>query len=45
MPTPRHGIGAAVIGSEIFIPGGSDIQGFGVSSVNEVFQAVKNCNQ
>lgn len=31
MLIPRHGIGAAAIGERIFIPGGSRIEGFGVS--------------
>jgi len=37
MPTPRHGIGAAAIGEKIYIPGGADVQGFGVIAVHEVF--------
>lgn len=37
MPTPRHGIGAAVIGDKIYIPGGANVQGFGVIAVHEVF--------
>ncbi len=37
MPTPRHGIGAAVINGLIHIPGGATTQGFGVSDVNDVF--------
>lgn len=37
MPTPRHGIGAAVIDKKIFIPGGAPVQGFGITGVNEIF--------
>ncbi len=37
MPTPRHGIGAAVVGGTIYIPGGGPVQGFGVTNVNEAF--------
>jgi hypothetical protein len=37
MPTPRHGIGAAVVGENIYIPGGATLQGFGVTGVNEVY--------
>ncbi len=38
MPTPRHGIGAAVLLSDIFISGGALIQGFGATDVHEVLQ-------
>jgi N-acetylneuraminic acid mutarotase len=37
MPTPRHGIGAAVIGDEVYIPGGGPVEGFGVTGVHEIF--------
>jgi hypothetical protein len=37
MPTPRHGIWAAVIGNRVYIPGGGVVQGFGASNINEVF--------
>jgi hypothetical protein len=37
MPTPRHGIGAAVLGDRIFVPGGAAVQGFGATGVHEVF--------
>jgi N-acetylneuraminic acid mutarotase len=37
MPTPRHGIGAAVIGDEVHIPGGGPVEGFGVTGVHEIF--------
>lgn len=45
MPAPRHGIGAAVIGDRIFIPGGATVQGFGVTPVLEVYTvpAGKSC--
>ena len=38
MPTPRHGIGAAVLLSDIFIPGGATVQGFGATDVHEVLR-------
>ena len=37
MPTPRHGIAAAVIGDRIFIPGGAATQGFGVVAAHEAY--------
>jgi N-acetylneuraminic acid mutarotase len=37
MPTPRHGIGAAVVDKRIFIPGGASLQGLGISPAHEVF--------
>jgi hypothetical protein len=37
MPTPRHGIGAAVVGNRIFIPGGSPIEGFGTTAEADFF--------
>jgi N-acetylneuraminic acid mutarotase len=37
MPTPRHGINAAVIGNRIYLPGGATVQGFGAVGINEVF--------
>ena len=40
MPTPRHGIGAAVLGGAIHIPGGGPVQNFSVSNVHEVLDAV-----
>ena len=38
MPTPRHGIGAAVLLSDIFLPGGASVQGFGATDVHEVLR-------
>ena len=38
MLTPRHGIGAAVLLSDIFIPGGASVQGFGATDVHEVLR-------
>jgi N-acetylneuraminic acid mutarotase len=38
MPTPRHGIGAAVLLSDIFIPGGATVEGFGATNVHEVLR-------
>ncbi|MBI4854169.1 MAG: hypothetical protein HY819_20420 [Acidobacteria bacterium] len=37
MPTPRHGIGAAVIENKIYIPSGAPVQGFGLTSLSEVY--------
>lgn len=37
MPTPRHGIGAAVVDQRIYIPGGGIRQGFQPSSQHEAF--------
>ncbi|HEX5940273.1 MAG TPA: kelch repeat-containing protein, partial [Dehalococcoidia bacterium] len=38
MESPRHGTGAAVIGSFICIPGGADVQAFGAVATADVFQ-------
>jgi N-acetylneuraminic acid mutarotase len=35
MEIPRHGIGAAVIGRRIYIPGGATVQGFGATAVHQ----------
>ncbi len=37
MPNPRHGIGAAVVGDFIFIPGGSPVEGFGVTGTSDAY--------
>ena len=37
MPNPRHGIGAAVIGGRIFIPGGGTEEGLSDSNINDAF--------
>jgi len=37
MQTARHGIGAAVVGSRVFVPGGATQEGFGAVAVNESF--------
>jgi hypothetical protein len=39
MATPRHGINAAVLGSRVYLPGGATVEGFGVTGVNEAFDA------
>jgi N-acetylneuraminic acid mutarotase len=36
LPTPRHGIGAAVLAGAIHVPGGGPVQNFSVSDVHEV---------
>ena len=38
MQNPRHGIGAAVVDGLIYIPGGSPVQGFGVTPMFDAFQ-------
>jgi len=38
MRTARHGIGAAVVGNRLYIPGGATEAGFGAVAVNESFQ-------
>lgn len=37
MSSPRHGIGAAVVGDRIFVPGGANVQGLGAVGTNEAF--------
>jgi Kelch motif len=37
MPTPRHGIGAGVVGNRILIPGGGIVAGFGATSISDFF--------
>jgi len=37
MTTPRHGIGAGVVGNRIFLPGGATAQGFGATSESDFF--------
>ena len=37
MRTGRHGIGAAVLGNRLFVPGGASREGFGAVAVNESF--------
>ena len=37
MQTARHGIDAAVSGNAVYLPGGSILQGFGTTGVNEVY--------
>ena len=46
MPTPRHGIGAAVVGDRIWVPGGATLQGFGAVPTHEVFTPPneRSCN-
>lgn len=35
LPTPRHGMGAAVSGDRIYVPGGATVAGFEASAANE----------
>ena len=37
MVTPRHGIGPAVLGDRIYVPGGATVEGFGATGVHEFF--------
>jgi N-acetylneuraminic acid mutarotase len=37
MPAPRHGIGAAVIGSTVYIAGGATQPGLGRTDVHEAY--------
>jgi N-acetylneuraminic acid mutarotase len=37
MKTARHGIGAALVGSSLYVPGGATEAGFGAVAVNEAF--------
>ncbi|MEW5854417.1 MAG: kelch repeat-containing protein [Myxococcota bacterium] len=37
MRTPRHGTGAAAVGSAIYVPGGATVQGFGAVATMEMF--------
>ena len=39
MPTPRHGIGAATLAGRIHVPGGGPQEGFGLTTVHEVYDA------
>ena len=45
MPTPRHGIGAAVIGDRIYLPGGANVQGLATVATHEAYvvPAGKSC--
>ena len=47
MRTPRHGIGAAVVGNRIFVPGGATVQGFGAVAAHDAFEALsaRSCSQ
>ena len=36
MPTPRHGMGAAVVGNRLYVPGGATQQGFGAVATHEI---------
>jgi len=37
MHTGRHGIGAALVGNRLYVPGGASHEGFGAVAVNESF--------
>ena len=37
MVSPRHGMGAAVIGGRLYVPGGADAQGFAAVATHDVF--------
>jgi N-acetylneuraminic acid mutarotase len=36
MPTPRHGMGAAGLGGDLYVPGGADTDGFDAVATHEV---------
>ena len=38
MAAPRHGIGAGIIGNQLFVPGGSPIEGFGTTAQSDFFE-------
>jgi N-acetylneuraminic acid mutarotase len=38
MRTPRHGTGAAAVGSRVYVPGGADVQAFGAVATLEVIE-------
>jgi N-acetylneuraminic acid mutarotase len=38
MPTPRHGMGAAVVGKRVYIPGGGTRPGPGRTNVLEAYE-------
>jgi N-acetylneuraminic acid mutarotase len=42
MPVPRHGIGAAVVGNRIYLPGGSPVEGFGTTAQSDFFNVNEN---
>jgi N-acetylneuraminic acid mutarotase len=42
MPTPRHGIGAAALDGALHVPGGSTLEGFGVTAVHEVYRPARD---
>jgi hypothetical protein len=37
MSHPRHGMGAAVIGGALYVPGGADQDSFGAVATHDVF--------
>ncbi len=37
MPTARHGIGAALIGGRVYVPGGGREPGLAATQVNEAY--------
>lgn len=38
MAVPRHGLGAAAMGSRIYVPGGATVEGFGATAAHQAFQ-------
>jgi hypothetical protein len=36
MPHPRHGMAAAGLGGDLYVPGGADTQGLGAVATHEV---------
>ena len=37
MTSPRHGMGAAVVGGTLYVPGGADKQAFGAVATHDTF--------
>jgi N-acetylneuraminic acid mutarotase len=38
MPAPRHGMGAAVVGDRLYVPGGGDVESFSAVDTHEVLR-------
>ncbi len=37
LPTPVHGIGAALLAGRVYVPGGAPVEGFGLTDLNQVY--------
>jgi hypothetical protein len=38
MPTPRHGMGAAIVDGVLYVPGGATLAGFGAVDTHEALE-------